>query len=840
MSTVETKYKTVATVVHGNTYTVSSRYSLQDSKILGKGSFGVVATAYDAQLGISVAVKRVRPYANDDWDARHTLREIRLLRLLRNHPNIIGLSDLSINDEKAELYMMLECMDCDLHKVIQSKQTLTHKHFKCFTKQMLEGIKAMHSIGVFHRDLKPGNILVSRSCQLRITDFGLARFMDESTRSGNNSINPMTEYVVTRWYRPPELLLSAKRPYSEAIDMWSIGCIVAEMILRKPLFPGKSHAHQVQVIFDILGLGSIESLGFPVSGEAAVFLEKKCSKGVKQPLSKVIPEADADEIQLMEALLTINPTRRPTAVTCLDFPFVRDADAFYDYSCSYLTRPKREYFDFEQEHYSINELRDMIKGEVLAIAEDNNIHSSRFRKKSTGPEHDEIPVAMTSDPQAGYKGAQSHRGEHRTLDMSRGDCGKDCVDEHNCNGPSSQMRTMQKQKPLADKMQMPEKASGVCPLPRPTQNVIPYGQPSETQLGNVIASAKQMRTGQLHDSSPNPYVKKNLGNRRVALQPIPLNKYQSQNRPQTQVHKASALFVPGATDAPDRHDKHRQHENPYQNLHQSSHLSTRNIADLESGEMYKGNKEMPMNDNSRNLVGSLNHPNSHQNYDQGSNNNTVNSSDNLNNSNNQDVSASNAVGQGNMNSLGVQGNSIGNRGTSNIGQGLPSGNNLLKTAPPALGAIIGGKVRTTGLPKYISQSKSSSTLPAVGRVGNISDISSLLSHLQGKYESLSARDLNVPGEVGDSNQQKSSRKVATAPTGFPERGSVGTTGIGESDCGSYYNSAFNGFMNAVGGNNYDKTASAVAATAGGSRPTKVPANSAGSFRDYLKFPSLRR
>jgi serine/threonine protein kinase len=115
--------------------------------------------------------------------------------------------------------MMMELMDCDLHRVIQSKQPLSEKHHKCFVKRIIEGIKAMHAIGVFHRDLKPGNILVNKDCQVRITDFGLARFMDEDTRRGDNLLHPMSNDVVTRWYRCPELLLSPNFPYSEAIDM---------------------------------------------------------------------------------------------------------------------------------------------------------------------------------------------------------------------------------------------------------------------------------------------------------------------------------------------------------------------------------------------------------------------------------------------------------------------------------------------------------------------------------------------------------------------------------------------------------------------------------------------
>ena len=96
----------------------------------------------------------------------------------------------------------------------------------------------MHEVGIFHRDLKPGNLLVSKDCRLRITDFGLARFVDEATLVGENRLNPLTEYVVTRWYRCPELLLAPNRPYNEAIDLWSIGCILAELLRRKPLFPG--------------------------------------------------------------------------------------------------------------------------------------------------------------------------------------------------------------------------------------------------------------------------------------------------------------------------------------------------------------------------------------------------------------------------------------------------------------------------------------------------------------------------------------------------------------------------------------------------------------------------
>lgn len=376
-----------ATVVNGHTFTISDRYNLNGSKILGRGSFGVVATALDIKTNNMIAIKRIRPFANDDWDARHTLREVRLLRLLGPHPNVISLYGLSLYEDKTELYMVMELMDCDLHRVISSKQGLTPKHHKCFVRQIVEGIKAMHAVGVFHRDLKPGNILVSKDCQLRITDFGLARYMDECTRQGKNSLNPMTEYVVTRWYRCPELLLCPNRPYSEAIDLWSIGCILAELFRRKPLFPGKSHANQVQIMFEGLGLESIDNLGFKVSSEATSFLEKRCHYP-KQKMQTLVPEATDEAVELLEALLSLNPNKRPSAASALEFDFLKDADVLCDYSKNYLRRPTKEYFDFESEKYSLDELRDLIHLEV----------NTPFETEADVPDADIEELNLNSSP----------------------------------------------------------------------------------------------------------------------------------------------------------------------------------------------------------------------------------------------------------------------------------------------------------------------------------------------------------------------------------------------------------------------------------------------------------
>lgn len=389
--------ETIATVVSGHTFTIDPRYILKDARILGKGSFGVVTTAFDSIRKMDIAIKRIRPYATDEWDARHTLREIRLLKLLKDHPNVVTLYELSLFQPKTELYMMMELMDCDLHRVIQSKQPLTEKHHKCFVKQILEAVKAMHSVGVFHRDLKPGNILVSKDCQLRITDFGLARYIHDSTRQGLNDLHPMTEYVVTRWYRSPELLLSPQRPYSEAIDLWSVGCILAELLRRKPLFPGKSHANQLQLIFEVMGYsGQGESeLGFAVTDEALAFLDKKC-RFRRQPFQRLMPEASVEAIDMLNILLSVDPVRRPSAVQVLTHDWLQGAETFYDYSKVNLDQPPEGFFDFEQEKFSVPVLQSLIHQEVNGNAADGYRRTaSESSASATTPTTSSTPQQMT-------------------------------------------------------------------------------------------------------------------------------------------------------------------------------------------------------------------------------------------------------------------------------------------------------------------------------------------------------------------------------------------------------------------------------------------------------------
>lgn len=147
-------------------------------------------------------------------------------------------------------------MDTDLNSVIKSDQPLTDEYHKFFLYQILRALKYIHSAKIIHRDIKPRNILVNANCDLKLCNFGLARVMIKKSK-----INNLSEYVVTRWYRAPELLLDASN-YTTAVDMWSVGCVFAEMMLRRPFLPGVDTNNQIQLICELLGTADLENISF--------------------------------------------------------------------------------------------------------------------------------------------------------------------------------------------------------------------------------------------------------------------------------------------------------------------------------------------------------------------------------------------------------------------------------------------------------------------------------------------------------------------------------------------------------------------------------------------------
>ncbi|GMI77170.1 hypothetical protein like AT1G07880 [Hibiscus trionum] len=247
-------------------------------------------------------------------DAKRTLREIKLLRHM-DHDNIIKIKDIIPPPEKEkfnDVYIAYELMDTDLHQIIRSSQALTDDHCQYFLYQLLRGLKYIHSANVLHRDLKPSNLLLDANCDLKICDFGLARTTSET--------DFMTEYVVTRWYRAPELLLNCLE-YTAAIDIWSVGCILMEIIRREPLFAGKDYVQQLGLITQLLGSPEDSDLGFLRSDNARKYV-KQLPRFPKQPFAEKFPDVSPVAIDLAEKMMVFDPSKRITVNEALNHPYL--------------------------------------------------------------------------------------------------------------------------------------------------------------------------------------------------------------------------------------------------------------------------------------------------------------------------------------------------------------------------------------------------------------------------------------------------------------------------------------------------------------------------------------
>ena len=248
---VDTNYSFHTFAAGKETFTVDRRYSM--IRTVGSGAYGCVISAKDFHKRSNIAIKMIPRAFQDEIDAKRILREIKLLKHFR-HENIISILDMmppiaTHVEDFNDVYIVTELMETDLHRIIYSKQSLSIDHVQYFLYQVLRALKYMHSANVLHRDLKPSNLLVNSNCDLKVCDFGLARGITtnhhEEHMDGNGGSMLLTEYVVTRWYRAPEIMLACNE-YSKPSDMWSVGCIFAELLGRKPFFAGDDYIDQVR------------------------------------------------------------------------------------------------------------------------------------------------------------------------------------------------------------------------------------------------------------------------------------------------------------------------------------------------------------------------------------------------------------------------------------------------------------------------------------------------------------------------------------------------------------------------------------------------------------------
>ncbi|XP_025154225.1 mitogen-activated protein kinase p38b isoform X2 [Harpegnathos saltator] len=303
---------------------------------VGSGAYGQVCSAVDTTTGQKVAIKKLARPFQSAVHAKRTYRELRMLKHM-NHENVIGLLDvfhpsLSLEDFQ-NVYLVTHLMGADLNNIVRT-QKLSDDHVQFLVYQILRGLKYIHSAGIIHRDLKPSNIAVNEDCELKILDFGLARPTEHE----------MTGYVATRWYRAPEIMLNWMH-YNQTVDIWSVGCIMAELLTGRTLFPGTDHIHQLNLIMEILGTPRDEFMKKISSESARNYiqslppLKKKNFKDVfrgANPLAgrkQIIPNryvlsraqcvADARApINLLELMLELDAEKRITAEQALAHPYL--------------------------------------------------------------------------------------------------------------------------------------------------------------------------------------------------------------------------------------------------------------------------------------------------------------------------------------------------------------------------------------------------------------------------------------------------------------------------------------------------------------------------------------
>ncbi|KAI9350779.1 kinase-like domain-containing protein [Obelidium mucronatum] len=253
--------------------------------------------------------------------------------------------DISNNSNFNEIYLVQDLMEADLHQIIHSGQELSDPHFQYFMYQLCRGLKYIHSANVLHRDLKPGNLLVNADCELKICDFGLARGLANST-GGDDTSGFMTEYVATRWYRAPEIMLRS-RSYTKAIDMWSVGCIFAELLGSRPLFRGRDYPDDDEVLQRM-------------ASERSRAYIRSLPKKVCVPWAALFPQATPNAIDFLNCLLKFDPDARLTIEQALAHPYL---EAYHDLN----HEPSHAHiFDFGFETLdTVDEMKNAILQEVL-------------------------------------------------------------------------------------------------------------------------------------------------------------------------------------------------------------------------------------------------------------------------------------------------------------------------------------------------------------------------------------------------------------------------------------------------------------------------------------------
>ena len=337
----------------------AAQVQIEPDRPIGYGAFGVVWAVTDPRDRQRVALKKMPYVFSNLVSAKRVYRELKILASIK-HDNILKAQDILLPPENLhdfkEVYVVTDLLQSDLHKIIISSQPLTIDHVTIFIYQVLRGLKFLHGLGIIHRDIKPGNLLVNSNCLLKVCDFGLSREygalinkqtpdspLNDQVVDNTEGFCAMTQEVITQYYRPPELLMGATK-YNLAIDIWSVGCILVELITRRILFQAPSPLAQLDVMCSILGR--------PVDGEKSLSLGCKSAKqhvlsktaagksfGLRSNIVGHAPATPAGILYLAESMLDWDPKRRPTVTVSLQNGIFDDARIrFHTCMCSCCPR----------------------------------------------------------------------------------------------------------------------------------------------------------------------------------------------------------------------------------------------------------------------------------------------------------------------------------------------------------------------------------------------------------------------------------------------------------------------------------------------------------------------